>query len=222
MIKLIVFDMAGTVINEDNVVYKTLQKAANLGGIAVNLQQVLEVAAGKEKSIALRDIAAKYAFFKSQEDVAEMYNHFLRMLDEAYENLDVSPMPGAESLFQDLNKRNVLIALNTGYSRKTALQLLSKLGWKKGVQIDEIVTASDVANSRPHPDMIFHAMKSLGIKHADNVMKVGDSQIDIEEGKNAGCGITVGITTGAHTKEQLLAARPDYVIDHLSDVLNLV
>ena len=29
MIKLVVFDMAGTTINEDNVVYKTLQKAVN-------------------------------------------------------------------------------------------------------------------------------------------------------------------------------------------------
>mgnify|MGYP003707279779 CR=1 FL=1 len=36
-IKLAVFDMAGTVVNEDNVVYKTLQKAINERGFQLTL-----------------------------------------------------------------------------------------------------------------------------------------------------------------------------------------
>ena len=49
MIKLVVFDMAGTTVDEQNVVYKTLQKAINHGGIPVTLEDVLETGAGKEK-----------------------------------------------------------------------------------------------------------------------------------------------------------------------------
>jgi phosphonatase-like hydrolase len=222
MIRLIVFDMAGTVINEDNVVYKTLQKAANQGGIDVDLAGVLAEGAGKEKFIALHDIAARYAPSTGKESLDKMYSEFLRMLDKAYEHLNVTPMPGAKELFSELKRRNILVALNTGYNKKTSDQLLAKLGWNKSIDVDEIVTASEVANTRPHPDMILYAMKSLGIQDARTVMKIGDSQIDIEEGKNAGCGITVGITTGAHTREQLLLARPDYVIDHLSEVLNIL
>ncbi len=222
MIKLIVFDMAGTVINEDNVVYKTLQKAANEGGINVTLEQVLEMGAGKEKSNALNDIAKKFAPNMSQDAIDKIFNEFLIKLETAYRDLSVSPMQGAEELFLELKKRGILTALNTGYNKHTTDQLISKLGWSKQQTVDEIVTASDVAKSRPHPDMIFFAMKSLGISDAKLVMKVGDSQIDIEEGKNADCGMTVGITTGAHTREQLLIAKPDHVINQLSEILQLI
>jgi phosphoglycolate phosphatase-like HAD superfamily hydrolase len=52
------------------------------------------------------------------------------------------------------------------------------------------------------------------------VLKAGDSAIDIEEGKRAGCGITVGVTTGAQTREQLEDAKPTLVLDSLPDILN--
>ncbi len=46
---MIVFDMAGTTVDEQNVVYKTLQKAINREGYEFTLEQVLEQGAGKEK-----------------------------------------------------------------------------------------------------------------------------------------------------------------------------
>lgn len=222
MVKLVVFDMAGTVINEGNIVYKTLQQAANKRGIEVGLDQVLAIGAGKEKSNALNDIVAQYAPSMSQDSVDKIFDEFLIKLESAYRDLNVLPMQGAEELFLELRKRKILTALNTGYNKHTSDQLLSKLSWSKPGTVDEIVTASDVLYSRPHPDMIFFAMESLGIQDAKLVMKIGDSQIDIEEGKNAGCGITIGITTGAHTREQLLLAKPDHVINHLSEILQLV
>jgi phosphoglycolate phosphatase-like HAD superfamily hydrolase len=60
------------------------------------------------------------------------------------------------------------------------------------------------------------------VDNAGDVVKVGDSTIDIEEGQNAGCGISVGITTGAHTYDQLLTANPDYIIDDLLDLLPII
>jgi len=38
------------------------------------------------------------------------------------------------------------------------------------------------------------------------VAKVGDSTRDIEEGKNAGCGLVIGVLSGADTEAQLMAA----------------
>jgi phosphoglycolate phosphatase-like HAD superfamily hydrolase len=70
--------------------------------------------------------------------------------------------------------------------------------------------------------MILHAMELFEMSDASEVLKIGDSNIDIEEGKNAGCGITVGITTGAQTREQLAAASPDHIIDSLMDLPGLL
>lgn len=222
MIKMIVFDMAGTVVDEGNVVYKTLQKALNNAGVNVSLDQVLEEGAGKEKSKAIYDIASKYDPGKDAIAIGAMYEEFVKMLDEAYNDLDVKPIQGAEELFDELKTIGVYCVLNTGYNRHTALQLLNKLGWKRDRHFDELITASDVAKARPFPDMIFKAMGLLQISDAATVAKVGDSVVDIEEGKNAGCGLTLGITTGAHTRAQLEQANPDGIIGGLREVLPLI
>jgi phosphonatase-like hydrolase len=222
MIKMVVFDMAGTVVDEDNVVYKTVQKALQNGGVHVTLEQVLADGAGKEKSKAISDIALKYDPSKDEDDVDKMYHNFVVMLNDAYEDMNVTPIDGAEDIFKELKEMGIYRILNTGYSKKTAMQLVSKLGWKKDRDYDDIVTASDVPKTRPFPDMIFMAMELMGINDAGTVAKIGDSAIDVEEGKNAACGLTVGITTGAHTRQQLAAANPDYIIDRLSDLLPLV
>jgi phosphoglycolate phosphatase-like HAD superfamily hydrolase len=90
------------------------------------------------------------------------------------------------------------------------------------VEYDSLVTATDVEHNRPDPDMIWLAMKRFGITNAREVAKVGDSIIDIEEGKNAGCSLNIGITTGAHTFDQLQSAKPDYIINNLLELLPLL
>ena len=221
-VKMVVFDMAGTTVNENNVVYKTLHKAINEAGFSVSLQEVLTEGAGKEKLQAVKSILREYAHTNDDEVANDIHEKFLVLLEEAYENLDISPQPGAEELFKALKERKIINVLNTGYNRKTALSITNKLGWKEGTDFDCLVTATDVGQNRPSPDMIFFAMKQFHITDASTVVKVGDSIIDIEEGKNAGCGLNIGITTGAHSREQLASANPDAIINDLMELLPLI
>ena len=131
-------------------------------------------------------------------------------------------MPGAESVFKQLRQNEILVVLNTGYHATIAKLLLDKLNWKVGEEIDLLVTASDVNKGRPSPDMILLAMEKLHIINPNSVVKVGDSIVDIMEGKNAGCGINIGVTTGAQNKEMLLMAAPDFVIHGLDEILPIV
>lgn len=222
MIKLVVFDMAGTSVDEDNVVYKTLQKAIEAAGYPVSLEKVLEHGAGKEKLQAVRDILMAQYQLQDQKLAADIHGNFLEMLKIAYANLEVKPQPFAEETFESLKKKGIKVVLNTGYNHQTASSLIEKLGWSVGNQIDGYVTASEVSNSRPHPDMILLAMEQQGIANAAEVLKIGDSIIDIEEGKNANCGLNIGITTGAHTRAQLESAQPDRIINSLPELLELV
>ncbi len=222
MIQMFVFDMAGTTVDEDNVVYKTLHRVINSAGIAVTLAQVLASGAGKEKQAALRDIIAGQGTMIDEAQIHEMYLAFNKELTAAYSTLQMKPQPGAEALFEILKEKGIKIVLNTGYNRPVAESILQKLGWQTGVHIDALVTASDVLRSRPHPDMIAKAMQDFGIADSLYVAKIGDSAIDIEEGKNAGCGITIGITTGAQTEAQLNAAGPDFIIHHLAALVPLI
>ena len=221
-IKMVVFDMAGTTVNENNVVYKTLHKAITDAGFPVSLEEVLEQGAGKEKLQAVKSILLTYAHTTDDALANEIHTAFLVLLEEAYSQLRITPQPNAEAMFTALKEKDILVVLNTGYNRKTAQSIIGKLGWKEGVEFDGLVTASDVNKNRPEPDMILFAMKRFTIATPTCVVKVGDSMTDIEEGKKAGCRFTVGITSGAHSYEQLQSANPDYIIHNLIELLPLL
>ncbi len=221
MIELIVFDMAGTTVDEDNVVYKTVRVAINAAGYDFSQDQVQAVGAGKEKSQAIRDVLALDGNSHSEEEVAAIFADFKSRLAIAYENLDVREQPGASDVFARLREAGVNVVLNTGYDRATAEGLIAKIGWRIGEHIDGLVTASDVENGRPGPEMIHLAMKQTGVSDSACVAKIGDSQIDIHEGKNAECGLTCGITTGAQSADQLAEAEPTHVINGLGELLPL-
>lgn len=221
-IRMVVFDMAGTTVNENNVVYKTLQKAINEAGFDFSLDQVLAEGAGKEKRQAIETILLVYANISDAELTSRIYDSFIVHLTEAYAREEILPQNHASEVFTGLKERGILAVLNTGYDRATAQSILDKLNWKVGTDIDALVTASDVPRNRPNPDMIHYAMQKFGITDSTEVAKIGDSAIDIEEGKNAGCGLSIGITTGAHTVEQLQAANPDYIIGDLIEVFEVV
>lgn len=222
MIKLVVFDMAGTTINEHNVVYKTLHSVINQNGYAFTLNQVLEQGAGKEKKQAIADTLSLNNKPIKPEETDALYAQFLAALNDAYLHMEVTPMPSAEELFAYLRTKKIGIILNTGYNRPTAELLLAKLNWQQGIQFDHLITASDVPRSRPFPDMIWLAMQYHQLTNPLHVAKIGDSTIDIEEGAQAGCGLTIGITTGAHTRQQLLQAKPSAVIDHLNQLMSMM
>ncbi len=177
----------------------------------------MELGGGKEKSQAIRDIISTVLDNKElvNQKTERAYIHFLTHLSQAYEKLEVRTYEGTIDLFERLRSYNIYIVLNTGYNRKTAINLLNKLNWSEGVEYDLLVTADDVSQGRPAPDMIQLAMDKMGISNAKEVVKVGDSAVDILEGKAAGCGWTFGVTTGAQTEAQLLSANPDGIIHGL-------
>ena len=221
MIRMVVFDMAGTTVDEDNVVYKTLQRAINDHGFHFTLEEVLAAGAGKEKSQAIKSVL-QLSLTEANVLSDTIYQHFNILLQEAYQYLNVRPQPNALEIFEILKRQKILIILNTGYNLETASSLIEKLGWEQGTQYDALITASDSPKGRPAPDMILLAMQKFKIHTPAEVIKVGDSIIDIEEGKNAGCALSVGITTGAHTYGQLLSAGPDYIISNLLELTEII
>ncbi|MDQ8013687.1 MAG: phosphonatase-like hydrolase [Flavobacterium nitrogenifigens] len=220
-IEMVVFDMAGTTVNEQNIVYKSLHKSINKFGIDVSLELVLSLGAGKEKYQAIQDIL-KYINITDKEKTDQIFEYFIEILDQEYLTAKVLPIEGIEKVMENLKKDGVKVVLNTGYNSLVANALLEKLNWKRGIQYDALITADDVEQGRPFPDMIVKAMQLFDIADASKVLKAGDSAIDIEEGKNAKCGITIGVLSGAQTRSQLEEAKPDYILDSLASLYSIM
>jgi phosphonoacetaldehyde hydrolase len=94
-------------------------------------------------------------------------------------------VPGLLPVVADLRGRGIKVATSTGYFREAA-RLVFDSASRQGYARDLDVLPDEVPAGRPAPWMIFRAMEALGIYPPSSVLKVGDTPVDIAEGRNAG------------------------------------
>jgi phosphonoacetaldehyde hydrolase len=94
-------------------------------------------------------------------------------------------IPGVTACVAELRRRGVKIAATTGYFREAA-DVVYAAAREQGFVPDFVMCADEVPQGRPAPWMIFRAMEALGVFPPAAVVKVGDTVIDIEDGRNAG------------------------------------
>jgi phosphonatase-like hydrolase len=225
IIELVVFDIAGTTVEDKGNINDVFRKAFLNAGIEnVDAADVDDVM-GYRKKEAIEIIVEKYkpGYENNNEFIDSIHNDFTEQMVAFYETCEeLVALPFAEKVFHELRENKVKVALNTGFTRVITVPILKRLGWDKASFIDEVICSDEVPEGRPHPFMIEKLMQKLNINFAEDVAKVGDTKVDIEEGRNAGCGIVVGVTTGAYTKEQLIKYQPDYIIDSLELLPSLI
>ena len=101
----------------------------------------------------------------------------------------LAPLPHAEAVFRALKKQGIKVALNTGFTRSITDTILHRLRWDdRSPLIDQVICSDEVPRGRPYADMIEVLMDDLGIGSPAQVLKVGDTEVDVEEGRNAACG----------------------------------
>ena len=144
------------------------------------------------------------------------------MMDHYEYSPDVRAMPGAENVMLYLKERGIKIALNTGFSRVIADTILSRMQWIEKGLVDDYIASDEVEEGRPQPFMIQALMQRAGIDDPKEVIKIGDTEVDVNEGINAECAMVVAVTTGAFTRDQLEPYTPDHIIDHLSELPALI
>ena len=149
--------------------------------------------------------------------VDQILNSFERNIEESLTNF--SAAPGSIDIFMKLRQTEIKIGLGTGLTRNSFEMILHHLKWNKK-DFDYTATSEEIGKGRPHPDMIFDMMKKLHISHPKEILKVGDTVSDIQEGKNAGV-MTAVILSGTHSKEALEKEKPDFVLSGVPDLLNL-
>lgn len=116
-----------------------------------------------------------------------------------YTNLFTNPRVG------DADKMHALI------ERTKAVYGLKKLS---------IVSCDDVQNTKPDPEGVVKALQELGVAE-DEAIVIGDLDVDIKAGLSAKV-VSVGLSHGFGTSEDLLAAGATCVVNSLQEVMALV
>ncbi len=219
-IKLVVFDIAGTTVKDDDYVAHAFRNAFVKNGYDITLDQTYPYM-GVKKIVAVNALLAKLG--GQPADAGSIYTDFTDEMMNFYTyDSAVMPLPYAEEVFQQLKEKGIRIALNTGFPRIIADVIVDRLAWKEKGWVDDTIASDEVEHGRPQPFMIQELMSRAAITDPLEVAKVGDTEVDVNEGRNAGCGLVVAVTTGAYTNEQLAAYDPDHVIPDLSLLPTLI
>lgn len=119
----------------------------------------------------------------------------------------------AEDLLKGLGQAGCLLAIATGKSRRGLDRALAQTG--AGDYFHCTWTAEE-SQSKPHPAMLEAILDYTGSRPTEAWM-VGDTDFDLLMARHAGTH-AIGITHGAHPRERLVAARPDWLVDHLAQL----
>lgn len=221
-IKLVVFDMAGTTVSDENYVALAFQQAMKNYGYELEIEAINPIM-GYEKPLAIEMMLNKNEGDKSKIDadlIENIHSDFVHLMIEFYKTATIKPLPNVEDTFTELKRMGIKIGLDTGFSRDIADIIFNRLQWED--RIDYMVASDEVKNGRPFPDMIHKIMKALDITQPDEVVKVGDTEVDVNEGLNAGCKYVIGITTGSFKRNELELYHPTHIIDDISEVISII
>lgn len=225
IIKLVVFDIAGTTVKDNGEIATAFHDAMKEKGYDIPHEKIYPLM-GYKKPEAIRMMLEEY-----ESDVAGItaeyinyiHDRFIELMVQYYTNTDqLQSLPHAEEIFTWLKERNIKIGLDTGFSTHITNVIIERLGWLKNGKIDYVVCSNEVPAGRPQPYMIQKMMRAAGIEDARQVIKIGDTEVDVNEGKNAGCLYSIGITTGAFTREALIPYYPDFIIDDLEELKEII
>lgn len=224
-IELIVFDIAGTAIRDTGAIALAFRLAMQEFGYEVPLKQINPLM-GYKKPEAIIKMLEVYELERNKitdSYVDAIHKRFLSLMIDYYASTpDLQPLPGVEKVFVELKQRKIKVGLNTGFSNDITEVIIERLGWLQNDMIDYVISSNEVKAGRPQPYMIHEMMKRANVDDPRKVIKVGDTEVDVNEGKNAECLYSIGITTGAYSREELKLYEPSFIIDSMDELLGIV
>jgi len=226
-IRLVMFDMAGTTVRDNDEVLYCFAEACKQEGLVVEDKR-LNALMGVSKLEVFQTLWREALGEEIQQQIIEAQAHqsflsFRKILESYYRSNPVAPTDGALEVFKWLRQRDIKVALNTGFYRMVTNIILNKLGWLAGLNsqyvggvgtiIDFSIASDEVPLGRPEPYMIQKAMAVFGITDPKQVVKIGDTPVDLAEGRKAGCAASLAVVNGTHSRAELEVLDNDGLLD---------
>jgi phosphonatase-like hydrolase len=216
--ELIFFDLIGTTIKDSNahesLVIDAFYKSFALNGFQLSYAKVNEQR-GKRKREAIQNLIPHGLSIQVEDQI---YNDFMRLLNASRNNF--TEMPGALKLFSFVQNKGIKIAIGSGLPIDFINELIRSLRWQS-INFNYIGSSEELGRGRPDPIMILDSMKTLNIKDKSKVLKIGDTIVDIQEGKNAGV-LTAAVLTGTQRRADLEKQKPDFILQSILQVPDLL
>lgn len=209
MIKAILFDLDGTLINTNNLIVKSFQYAFKKH---LNLDMDYDNIV-KHFGEPLMHTMAMY----DAENPHQLISVFREYNEEMHDEL----VEGFEQVNETLNElKNLGIKLAVVTSKRKDMSYRGLKLFNIFDYMDVIVTPEDTEKHKPEGEPVLKALEMLKLKPEEAIM-VGDSANDILCAQNAGC-LSCLVKYTALPLEDMLKYKPDYAVDRLWELIDIV
>lgn len=209
MKKLIILDFDGTIADTRPVILNTFHRTLD----AMHLPQHTddEIAA----TIGLPLLKAFPVLEPMDEEMAALCTAtYRRIFEDVNAEIGVPMFPHVADTLRQLHNQGCTLSIATSRGYKSVVDFI------KGFHLDDIITfviaAEDVKHAKPDAEPVIKTLKHYGIKAEDAVV-IGDTHFDILMGRNAGCA-TIGVAYGNGSRESLIEAGADMVVDDFAEI----
>jgi phosphonatase-like hydrolase len=213
-IRLIALDVGGTIIPDHGEVPTAMQAAFATRGLTVSASEIAVWRGASKRELIRHFVELRAARGLDRTEVADaIYKRFNELANDAYAK--VRPIAGAEAAIATFKRRGYIVVATTGFGRALNDYIFRRLGWQELFAAS--ITSDDVAEGRPAPYMLFHAMEKARVGDVAEVVAVGDTPLDLEAAHNGGMH-GIGVLTGAGTRDKMEHAPHTMIVASIADV----
>ena len=180
MIKGVIFDMDGLMIDTEKLLTRFWCEAANLYGFNMTMEHVL----------GIRSLAAKFAEPKLKGIFGESFDYMavrakrIELMNDYIQKNGIEKKKGLDDLLEYLKQNGYSIAVATATDLKRTTAYLTRINIFH--YFDKIVCASMVKSGKPEPDIYLKASEELGLSPSECIA-LEDSPNGIISAHRAGC-----------------------------------
>jgi beta-phosphoglucomutase len=200
----VIFDFDGVIVDTEPLHYAAFQRLLEPIGLGFTWETYVNDYMGFDDRDAFIEAFKGAEICLNPTSMQEMIDRKAEVFQEIIRG-GISAYPGVVNLIRTIHDHRIPLAISSGALRSDILPIIESLGISDCFDI--IVTAEDVARSKPDPECYRMAHHKLGQLRsldltADQVIAIEDTPAGIESAKKAGL--------------QVLAVTNSYTSDHLS------
>jgi len=153
-----------------------------------------------------------------QEEAQLCAETYRQLFTENLQMIKPQPFPLVKETLRALKESGRILTIASSRSHKSLVELTHDMGIAD--YISYLIGADDVKNAKPNPEPVLNTLTKMKFK-ASETLVVGDMAVDILMGSHANVK-TCGVTWGNGTKEEMLSAGADFIINTMDELIGIV
>lgn len=212
--KLIIFDFDGTLGDTRQNIIVTMQRTMQMVGLPVKSDEECASTIGLTLENSFKtmypDVSAEVA--------KRCVDAYRKIFMESVEELTPELFPGVSDTLARLDAMGIKMSVASSRQSQSLLLFLERMGISK--YFPYVLGSDNVSKHKPDPEPVLKTLRELDYDPSD-VIVVGDMPVDVAMAHGADVR-AIAVTFGNASREELVEAKADYIIDDFTKILDII